>query len=181
MEQNKDQEFLDRLDKSMRENPIGKNREEDYESLMNLSDDALFNACNYSKYTLSICNDQFWRRRSELKLGAQTKPNNVSWTKPNNVSWRDYYLWQIRREVPKRKHNAYMLEAEELEKLYHDPEYLLTLDDKDLFNVCSAKKSINKLCNESFWLTRTEQRFPQLVKAKPSHMTWRAFYLSQFK
>lgn len=52
---------------------------------------------------------------------------------------------------------------------------LSNLDDRDLLNACLSSKYTNSLCDETFFMNRCMNAFPNLVK--PNAVSWRNFYL----
>ncbi|GAH55578.1 unnamed protein product, partial [marine sediment metagenome] len=61
------------------------NKDVDYNIMMDLDDESLFNFCQTNQHIKSLCdNDDFWFRRTLNRYGKDV-------SKPYNKTWRDHY------------------------------------------------------------------------------------------
>ncbi len=51
-------------------------------------------------------------------------------------------------------------------------------DDRDLLSACSVNKYALEVCNDTFFVTRIHNKYPNTMKYKPLHIGWKQYYLS---
>ena len=75
-------------------------RDTDYEILIGLPDEELFNTCQTDRYMASLCEyDIFWKRRTQIKYGRDIQ-------KLEGQTWKEYYIDRIKKYIYRNNYDG---------------------------------------------------------------------------
>lgn len=143
----------------------------DKNMLINIKDgEIMLSACESPKAIkpVKLCDDKFFENRVKFEFPEYYKGKSFF------KSWKNYYL-----EILNKNKSKEIKLTGNLEK---DQNFLLSLDDRNLFSICIENPKddyLKKVCSENFWEKRTEKKFN--IKEKTQNITWRNFYLENIQ